>query len=165
MGVLSRQRNIKDVASEVGGDDRVAVLSCNNCVRACGCGGEVHLDRICGELGESGVRVEETILIPNPCARGYLENYPLGDAVSAAVILACPGCAAGFKTLHPDIRVVAGIESLGLFVNSKSKGRLKLAAVFPGYESLKDKEFKLGDTSVMFDDEQMKIQHTEETAS
>jgi|APSaa5957512622_1039677.scaffolds.fasta_scaffold96179_2 hypothetical protein len=160
MGVLSRLRDFDEVAAEIGREDAVAVLSCNNCVRACGTGGEMHLTRICNELAARGVRVDEQILIPNPCSRGYLENYPLGDSIKAAVLMTCVGTEAGFRTVHPTVRTVTGVESLGLFINSKAKGRLKLIAPFPGFENLKNKEFKLGDTKTMYEDEQLPLEVT-----
>jgi hypothetical protein len=152
MGVLSVLRNIDKIADDAGRDAAVAVVSCNNCIRACGAGGEMHLDRICDELAARGVRVEERILVTNPCSRGYLENYNLGSAVKAMVVLACPGTQAGVKSLHPDVEVVAGVDSLGLMISSKATGRLKLVATFPGYEEQLGAEFKMGDTSVVFDD-------------
>ena len=153
MGVLSVIRDIDDVARQVGKTDPAVVISCNNCVRACGTGGEMHLDRICGELAQRGVRVEETLLITNPCSRGYLESYDLSNAVRKAVVLACAGTQAGLEALHPDIEVIAGVDTVGLMISSKATGRLKVIATFPGHEEQMGKEFQLGDTSVRFDDE------------
>ena len=165
MGVLSVLRDTKDIASETGTTDSVALISCNNCIRGCGAGGEMHMPRISKELKSLGVRVEEEILITNPCSRGYLENRDLSSAVDATVIFACPGTQAAFSTLHPDVRVVAGVESLGLMINSKAKGRIKLVMPFPGHEDLKGVEFKAGDTSVQFDDELLGLNEGKEVVA
>ena len=164
MGVLSVLRSLDDIATDVGRDTAVAVVSCNNCIRACGAGGEVHLDRLCDELASRGLRVEERILVTNPCSRGYLENYNLGSSVTATVVLACPGTQAGIKSLHPELDVVAGVDSLGLMISSKATGRLKLVATFPGYEELLGAEFKMGDTSVRFDDRLLAMNEEVEVA-
>ena len=70
---------------------------------------------------------------------------------------ALPSAQLSVQRNHPELRVVAGVETLGLFVNSKAQGRLKLIAPFPDYRDLQHKEFKLGDTAVMYDDEQLVV--------
>jgi hypothetical protein len=155
MGVCTRLRKLDDVATELGTGQPVAVLYCNNCVRACGSGGEAHMDRISQDLRQRGVRIEDELVVTNPCCRGFLEDYDPGGAVQVALLVACTPAAFAFQTLYPDIRTVVALETIGLFMNSKAKGRLKLATTFPGYEHLKGREFKLGDTTTMYEDEQL----------
>lgn len=156
MGVLSVIRTFDEIVSDVGANRKVTVISCNNCVRGCGCGGENHLPEICRSLEARGVSIVESILIANPCSRGYLENHTFLDPLSTIVFFACPGAQVGLKALHPTVRIVPGINSLGLGISSKKLGRLKLVATFPGYESLMGKEFKLGNTSISYDDQLLK---------
>ena len=165
MGVLSVLRDSEDIAADTGTTDSVALISCNNCIRGCGAGGEMHLPRIAKELEALGVRIEDVILITNPCSRGYLENRDLSSAVDSTVIFACPGTQAAFSTLHPNVRVVAGVESLGLMINSKAKGRIKLVMPFHGYEDLAGAEFKAGDTSVRFDDQLLSLNQAKEVTA
>ena len=155
MGVCTRLRDLDRVAKELGSSELVAVIYCNNCVRACGSGGEAHMTRISQELRQRGVRIEDEILVTNPCCRGFLEDHAQASAVKAVLIVACSPVAYAFQTLHPATRTVVALETIGLFINSKAKGRVKLAMAFPGYEELQGKEFKLGDASTMYDDEQI----------
>ena len=157
MGVLSVLRDLDDIAREAGSGTPVVAMSCNNCVRGCGCGGEMHLDRICDELEARGVRIEERLLVTNPCSRGYLESYRWPAAARKAIVFACPGTQAGLKDLHPELDIVAGVDSLGLMVTWKAKGRIKLVAPFPGYEDQVGAEFEMGNTSVRFDDQQLAL--------
>ncbi len=152
MGVLSVIRDLDEVAAEAGSGS-VAVISCNNCVRGCGSGGDLRLPAICEELEKRGVRVEERILTTNLCARAWMEHYPLAPAVKTAVVFACSGAQEGLKSLLDDVRIVPGVETLGLMVAAKARGRLKLVATFPGYEHLLGREYKAGDTTVSYDDE------------
>lgn len=164
MGVCTRLRDLDQVATELGSSELVTVVYCNNCVRACGSGGEAQMDRISRHLRARGVRIEDEILITNPCCRGFLEDYDPGDAVKTVLLVACTPTAFAFQTLHPEIRTVVALDTIGLFINSKAKGRLKLAATFPGFEELQGKEFKLGDSTTIYDDEQLLLVGTTEVS-
>lgn len=157
MGALTRKRPMNDIVDELNPDERIAVISCNNCVKISGAGGEGVWEGFCDDLEQKGFRIEDRILITNPCSRGYLENLTLSPVVKTVVLLACEGAQNGFKTIFPDIRLVAANETLGLFVASKADGVVKLAMTFPGYEALQDKEFKLKDTQVMLDGEKIHL--------
>lgn len=153
MGVCTRLRDLDDVAAETGSTEPATVLYCNNCVRACGSGGEGRMKEISRALRERGVRIEEELLVTNPCCRGFLEEYRPAGAVKVVVAVACDPVLWALQSLHPQLRIVVALETIGLFINSKAKGRLKLAMTFPGYEELQGKEFKLGDSTTMYDDE------------
>jgi len=165
MGVCTRLRDLDQVATELGSSEPVAVIYCNNCVRACGSGGEDHMERITAGLRARGVRIEEEFLVTNPCCRGFLEDHAQASAVKAVLIVACSPVAYAFQTLHPATRTVVALETIGLFINSKAKGRLKLAMTFPGYEDLAGKEFKMGDATTMYDDEQIVARSSAEVSS
>ncbi len=157
MGALTRKRPMDDIVKELDLNERIAVISCNNCVKISGAGGEGVWEGFCDDLEKRGFRVEDRILITNPCSRGYLENLTLSPVVKTVVMLACEGAQNGFKTIFPDIRLIAANETLGLFVVSKADKVVKLAMTFPGYENLKDREFKLKDTQTILEGEKIRL--------
>ena len=105
------------------------------------------------------VRIEDRVLITNPCSRGYLEDLRLSPAVKTVVLMGCNGAMTGFTTLYPGKKLVSATETLGLFVVSKADGVVKLMMPFPGYEDLKGKEFKLGDTCIQLEGEKLCVVH------
>ncbi len=157
MGALTKKRPMDDIVKELDLNERIAVISCNNCVKVSGAGGEGVWEGFCDDLENKGFRIEDRILITNPCSRGYLENITLSPAVKTVVMLACEGAQNGFKTVFPDIRLVAANETLGLFVASKADGVVKLAMTFPGYEELAGREFRLKDTQTMLEGEKIRL--------
>ena len=157
MGALTRQRTMDDIVKELDPSERLAVISCNNCVKISGAGGEGVWEGFCDDLEKRGFRVEDRVLITNPCSRGYFENLMLSPVVKTVVMLACEGAENGFKTVFPNIRLVAANETLGLFVASKADGVVKLAMTFPGYENLKNTEFKLKDTKTILEGEKIRL--------
>jgi hypothetical protein len=157
MGTVTRQRTIEDITDELDSSTPIAVISCNNCVRACGSGGEGVWEAVCAELKERGFKVEDEILLTNPCSRGYLENLPLSPTVGTVLLIACTAAQRGLQALRPDLMVVAGTDTIGLFITSKADGIVKVAMTFPGYEELLHKELKMGDSAVTFDDIRLPI--------
>jgi len=157
MGVFNRLRPVEKVVEELDPKEPLAVISCNNCVKVTGAGGEGVWEPFCDELKKRGFRIEDRVLITNPCSRGYLEDLSLSPAVKTVVMMACTGAQDGFRTLFPGIKVVPAIDSLGLFVVSKADGVVKLAAVYPGYEDLKGTEYKLGDSRTKLDGRKLTV--------
>ena len=157
MGVFTRLRPAERVAKELDPKEPLAVISCNNCVKVTGAGGEGVWEPFCDELRKQGFRIEDRVLITNPCSRGYLENLSLSPAVTTVVMLACTGAQHGFKTLFPDLKLVPAVDSMGLFVVSKADGVVKLAATYPGYEDLLGKEYKLKDAHTELEGEKLSV--------
>ncbi len=161
MGVITRLLPTEDVVSQLDPSEPLAVISCNNCVKAAGAGGEGVWEGVCKDLEERGFRIEQRVLITNPCSRGYFEDLKLSPAVKAVVLLACNGAQNGFATLWPDIKLVSATETLGLFMASKADGVVKLMMPFPGYEDLKGTEFKFGDSRTKLEGERLAVGHGE----
>jgi hypothetical protein len=148
MGSVTRKRSMDDIVAELDSSAPIAVISCNNCVRASGSGGEGVWEGVCAELKERGYTVEDEVLITNPCSRGYLENLELSGNVKSVLLIACTGAQMGLQDLRPDLQIVAGTDTIGLFVTSKKDGIVKVAMTFPGYEDLLHAELKMGDSTI-----------------
>ena len=157
MGVITRLCPIDEVAEQLDPAEPLAVISCNNCVKVAGAGGEGVWEDFCDELRARGFRIEDRVLITNPCSRGYLEDLTLSPAVKTVVLLACYGAQNGFQTVFPDLKLVPATETLGLFIASKADGVVKLMMPFPGYEHLKGTEFKFGDTHTVVEGEKLVV--------
>jgi len=155
MGALTRLRPTDDIVEELDPKEPIAVISCNNCVKVSGAGGEGVWEGFCDELRKRGFRIEDRVLITNPCSRGYLEDLALSPTVKTVVMMACKGALTGFATLFPDIKLVSATDTLGIFVVSKADGAVKLGIAAPGYEDLQGKEFKLGDTHTVLEGEKL----------
>ena len=159
MGVITRLRPMDDIVEDLDPREAIAVISCNNCVKVCGSGGEGAWEPFCEELAKRGFRIEDRFLITNPCSRAYLENLSLSPTVKACVMMACDGAMKGFQTAYPDVKLVPASDTLGLFVVSKADGVVKLVIPFSGYEDLAGREFKFGDGQTMLKGEKLAVSH------
>ena len=144
MGVMTRPRPMHDIVADLDRSQPLTVISCNNCTRVSGAGGEAVIGPFCRDLRARGFRVEQEVLITNPCSRGYFEDLELAPASKAVVLMACRGAQSGFISLHPDLRMVPATETMGLFVVSKADGVIKLMAPFADFAHLKNAEFAIG---------------------
>jgi hypothetical protein len=147
MGALTRLRPIDDVIADIDTGEPVAVISCNNCVKVSGAGGEGVWEGYCHKLRERGVRIEQEVLITNPCSRGYFENMSISPAVKTVVLMACRGAQSGFHSLFSDKKLVSATETMGLFIASAREGAVKLAMAFPDFKHWLGKDFALGNTA------------------
>ena len=159
MGAITRLRPMDDIVQDLDPKEPIAVISCNNCVKVCGSGGEGVWEPFCDDLRERGFRIEDRVLITNPCSRGYLENLSLSPVVKACVMMACDGAENGFRTLYPKIKLVSATDTLGLFIVSKADDVVKLAIALPGYEDMVGQEFKLADSRTVLEGEKLPISH------
>jgi hypothetical protein len=158
MGVLTRPRPLDEIVAELDASEALSVISCNNCVRAAGSGGEGVWEKVCDDLVARGFRVEQRVLITNPCSRGYLEDLKIPSAVKTVVLLACRGGRASLLSLHPELKVVEGTETLGALISSKADKVLKLSVACPGYEKLLGKDFELGKAAAPYPQERLHLE-------
>ena len=157
MGAITRPRPMDDIVDDLDPREPIAVISCNNCVKVCGSGGEGVWEPFCEELRQRGFRIEDRVLITNPCSRKYLEDLTLSPGVKACVMISCDGAMKGFQTVFPHVRLVPAVDTLGMFIVSKADKVVKLVIPFPGYEDLEGREFKLGDSGTMLEDEKLTV--------
>ena len=59
MGALTLLRPMKDIVAELDKKKPIAVISCNNCVRISGAGGEGVWEPFCDELRKLGFQMAE----------------------------------------------------------------------------------------------------------
>jgi hypothetical protein len=147
MGALTRLRPVDDVVADLDPSEPIAFISCNNCVRVSGAGGEGVWEDYCAELKNRGIRIEQEILITNPCSRGYFENLQIAPAVKAVVLMACRGAQSGFHSLFPKRKMISATETMGLFIASARENAVKLAMAFPDFEEWLGRDFELGNTA------------------
>jgi hypothetical protein len=139
MGALTQPVDLKEVEAQLTKSDRIAVISCNTCVRFCGTGGIERMDDVAERLREDGFSVSDTVLVTAACVRDYTERSRLSSGITKVVALTCDAGWSSIKQALPKVDVIKANETLGIMIVSPSKGVLKLAK---SYEKHRD---RLGD--------------------
>lgn len=92
--------------------DKIGVVSCNSCVRACETGGRIKMDEMADRLRKDGFAVVDEDLIPMCCNLDLVRkpNYD-GDIL---IVLACDAGVYTLNKLLPEKNVIAALDTMGL---------------------------------------------------
>ena len=142
--VLTESLPYEAITEQLSKDDRISIVSCNNCVRVAGTGGEQKMKELASRLREDGYRVEDGFLITKACPQPYMGAVQLGPRVDTVVVLACYAGWSNAKRRFPGLKVVRTTEDIGLLITDTEKGVVKLAKVFDKYKDRLGKEFEIG---------------------
>jgi hypothetical protein len=143
MGALTQPLDIKEIEAQLTKSDRIAVISCNTCVRFCGTGGINRLDQVAERLREDGFSVSDTVLLTAACVRDYTERSRLSSGITKVVALTCDGGWTSLQQALPNVEVIKANETLGIMIVSPSKGVVKLAKSYEKHRPRLGEEFAL----------------------
>ncbi|MFO7964039.1 MAG: hypothetical protein R6U50_08985 [Desulfobacterales bacterium] len=155
--IFTQPLDYETITSELSKDDTIAIVSCNNCVRVAGTGGEKKMKEMAFRLREDGYRVKEGFLVTKACPQPYMGMLGLSPLVNKVIVMACT---AGWSTacrVCKTRKVVRSLEDIGLLITDTDKGVVKIAKAFDGFEDLVGKEFEIG-TGAPMATEQIKVE-------
>lgn len=140
---ISRMLPYDEIVKELNKNDKIAIISCNNCVRYCGAGGLRVLDELSSKLRKDGYAVVDEILVRKACLEGYINDITVSPDVTTIITLACVAGHAAIKRIYPKQKVVLATETLGLGIYDKKRRVVKLIRPFKKYEDLRGTEYEL----------------------
>lgn len=123
--------------------DRIAVITCNTCVRFCGTGGVEKMDELTSKLRRDGFTVTDQVVLTAVCINDYIMNTRLSGGLTAAVVLACEAGWSSVKQRLPDKNVVKGTETMGLVIADRNKGVEKLMLAYDAHKDKLGNEYHL----------------------
>lgn len=93
-------------------EDKIGVVSCNSCARACETGGTICMDEMADRLKEDGYTVVDKDLLPMCCNLDTVSKAEYeGDIL---VVLACDAGVYTLQKLYPNKRIIAALNTIGL---------------------------------------------------
>jgi hypothetical protein len=92
--------------------EKVGIVSCNSCARACETGGREKMEELAGRLRQDGFDVVDTELVPMACNIEAVKkpNYQ----AEYLIVLACDSGVCTLQTLFPNKIVVPALETVGI---------------------------------------------------
>ncbi|MFP4170897.1 MAG: hypothetical protein ACLFUV_07740 [Methanomassiliicoccales archaeon] len=133
----------EDITAQLSQDDRIAVITCNSCVRFSGSGGVEKMEELASKLRRDGFVVTDQVILVGVCLHDHVKNLRLSEGVTAAVVLACEAGWSSVKQRLQEENVIRGTETLGLVVVDREKGVEKLMMPYRDYEDLAGTEYRL----------------------
>lgn len=155
--VLTESLPYEAITEQLTGNDTISIISCNNCVRVAGTGGEEKMRELAFRLREDGYHVEDGFLITKACPQPYMGAVKPGPRVDTVIVLACYAGWSNAKRRFPGLKVVRTTEDIGLLITDTDKGVVKLAKVFDKYKDRLGKECEIG-TAKPMSSEQIQVE-------
>jgi hypothetical protein len=142
--IFTISRPYHEITEELGKHSVISLISCNNCVRACGTGGQLKMQELAQKLKGDGYNVRDGFLLTKACPQPYMGIVRLAKAVDTLVVLACYAGCSNAKRRFPDLKVVQTTEDVGLPITDSDSRTLELVMAFAGHEKLLGKRFEIG---------------------
>ena len=155
--IFTKSLPYESVTGALSKEDTISIVSCNNCVRVSGTGGEVKMKELALRLREDGYNVRDGFLITKACPQPYMGAVKPSPLTDTLIVLACYAGLSNAKRMFPNHKVVGTTEDVGLLITDTDKGVVKLAKVFEKFSDLKGREFEIG-TGKLMDTEQMQVE-------
>lgn len=133
----------ENIKSQLSKNDRIAVITCNSCVRFCGTGGVDKMEMLASKLRKDGYVVSDEITVVAACLHDHVRNARLSGGVTAAIVLACEAGWASVKLRLKDKKVIKATKTMGLVIVDREKGVEKLMMPYEDFKDQAGKEFKL----------------------
>ncbi len=143
MGAVTQRLPLEKIESQLNKTDRIAIISCNTCVRFCGTGGLEKMEELAAQLRKDGFTVVDELLVTAACIRDYIERARISKNINKVIALTCDAGWTSIKQALPNVDVIRANETLGIMIVSPSKGVLKLMKTFEKYKDRKGEEFGL----------------------
>jgi hypothetical protein len=107
--------------------DKIGVVSCNSCARACETGGHEKMCEMAERLRKDGFAVVDEYLIPMCCNLDLVKKPEYaGDIL---IVLACDAGVYTLNKLLPEKKTVAALNTMGLGARDK-KGSIYIMKRF-----------------------------------
>ncbi len=98
--------------------DRIGIVSCYSCARACETGGRICMDSMANRLTKDGYTVVDKDLLPMCCNLDTVSKAEYhGDIL---IVLACDAGVYTLQKLYPNKRILAALNTIGLGARSTS---------------------------------------------
>lgn len=107
--------------------EKIGVVSCNSCSRACETGGRDRMDELAERLKKDGYLVVDEDLIPMCCNLDLVKKPEYDGEV--LIVLACDAGVYTLNKLFPDKKIIAGNDTMGLGARDR-KGTIYMMKKF-----------------------------------
>jgi len=140
---LSEPLSYEKITENLSKDDKIALISCNSCVRFCGSGGVKYMNDLASRLRSDGYTVTDVIPTVALCVHDYVRNARVSDGVTAVVVSACIAGWTSASRRWKDTKVIPTVETFGIVIGDRRVGNVKLMMAFDKYKDLVGQEWQM----------------------
>lgn len=107
--------------------NKIGIISCNSCARACETGGRARMDELEERLKKDGYDIVGSDLIPMVCNIDAVKRHE--NEAKSLLVLACDAGVFTVQSIFPNKSVIAASDTIGLGARD-SFGRIFLMKKF-----------------------------------
>ncbi len=111
--IVTEMKPFGVIKSQLKEDDKISIISCNECARLCGTGGKIGLEELKKNLADNGFNVVDEFLFAPMCDRDQVKRQvnPKGNVI---IVLACDSGVFNVKNIFKDKKVIEALDTVGL---------------------------------------------------
>lgn len=121
MIISLRSLSYEDLKKQLVPDDKIVIISCDTCVKACGIGGSAMMSRLADMLETDGYNILGRDLISIGCAVNLVEKHrndtkkkEMYDAATVIIPLICEDGLKGVNDVFKDKKVIRVAKTVGI---------------------------------------------------
>lgn len=114
MVVVTESIPYEELIKKLKKEDKIALITCNTCVRAYGTGGVEVMDKLEDRLKGDGYEITDRIVLATACFEDYIQAAPIGDEWTVAVLLSCDS---GYGVVSHHLKgkkIIKGLKTVGI---------------------------------------------------
>ncbi|HQK93710.1 MAG TPA: hypothetical protein PLD23_09405 [Armatimonadota bacterium] len=127
MGAQTEAVPYEEIVAQLEPGEKVALVTCNTCVRVCETGGEAFMEEMARRLRADGFEVTDEVVTITACNRDYVFDAPMSGRQTATIVLACDVGWMAVVQRFRDRKCVKACKTTGL-MSSVPKSRPKAGA-------------------------------------
>lgn len=143
MVVLSEPLPYDKIVKELNKNDKIALISCNTCVRFCGSGGVKYMNDLASKLRKDGYTVTDVIPTTALCINDYVQNARVSDGVTVVLVSACDAGWTSASQRWKGIKVIPTVDTFGIVVGDRRAGVIKLMIPYEKHRDMIGQEWHL----------------------
>ena len=129
--IITESKPFGMIQNELKKSDKIIIVSCNECAKLCGTGGEEGAKDMENKLKKAGFRVVDKVVFAPICDKDLDKKVLKQKKIEAntMIILACDAGIYNVKRLFKNQKVIGAVDSIGLGAFDES-GNIKLIRRF-----------------------------------
>ncbi|MHA1448898.1 MAG: hypothetical protein ACTSP4_05705 [Candidatus Hodarchaeales archaeon] len=114
MVVVTENIPYEELVKKLNKGEKLALITCNTCVRAYGTGGVEVMDKLEEQLSGDGFQITDRVVLATACFEDYIIAAPIGEEWSTAIILSCDSGYGVVKQHLKGKRIIRGLKTVGI---------------------------------------------------
>ena len=112
--IITETKPFGMIKAELKKDDKISIISCNQCARMCGTGGKEGLEEMKEDLEKEGYNTVDEFIFAPVCDKDLDKKILKNLKGNVILVLACDAGVLNLETMFKTKKVIAALNTHGL---------------------------------------------------